>query len=162
MARPRRLSGIILVAALLFTWLVVADGFAAGVMPLTDTFISAGMPIPGWLPTALGASLAVAPVVLYYLALRELMFSGRRPSGPVAGAAAVSLVAGLVLLVSGLVEVMNTGEIPVTARVGPLVLLAAPLVLLCAHPTAISRRSIVVILIASVIGLGWMWLTLRH
>ena len=162
MARPRRLSGIILVAALLFAWLVVADGFAAGVMPLTDSFISAGMPIPAWLPTALGSALAVAPVVLYYLALRELMFSGRRPRGPVAGAAAVSLVAGLVLLVSGLAEVMHTGEIPVTARIGAMVLMAAPLILLCAHPTSISRRSIIFVLVAGWYGLGWLGLALNR
>ncbi|HUS68209.1 MAG TPA: FtsX-like permease family protein [Kofleriaceae bacterium] len=162
MARPRRLSGIILVAAMLFAWVLLADGFAAGVMSLTDTFISAGMPIPAWLPTALGSALAVAPVVLCYLALRELMFSGRRPRRPVAAAAGVSLVAGLALLGSGLVEVMRTGEIPVTARIGALVLMAAPLILLCAHPTSISRRSIIFVTIASWMALGWMLLALQR
>jgi lipoprotein-releasing system permease protein len=159
MARPRRLSGIILTFAAVFAWVAVADGFAAGIMPSTDAFISAGMPLPIWLVMGLGGALAIVPVVLIQSALNELLFSGRRPARWVALGAAALGVAGLVLMVIGLVETMRTGDIPVTGRIGGLAVLAAPIAILCARPTSISSTAIALCGCGGAAGIGLLALS---
>src|SRR5690606_28492667 len=59
MARPRRLSGTILVFAAAFAGVLLAAGLAAGLQPLTDDYIAAGLPVPWWLPPGFGLLMAL-------------------------------------------------------------------------------------------------------
>ena len=80
MARPRRLSGIILVFAAVFFWVVSAMAVALGLQPLTDNFIASGIPLPLWLPPAFGGALALAVVLPYALAIKMGWLPQRGPS----------------------------------------------------------------------------------
>ena len=63
MARPRRLSGIIILFAIVFACAGAAVGYSALLYPLTDEFIAAGEPIPPWLPIGFGAAVAMSVAV---------------------------------------------------------------------------------------------------
>jgi lipoprotein-releasing system permease protein len=80
MARPRRLSGTILVFAAVFYAVVNAMAFAIGLQPLTDNFIASGIPIPIWMPTAFGVALGLAVVLPYALAIKAGWLPHRGPT----------------------------------------------------------------------------------
>ena len=80
MARPRRLSGTILVFAAVFAAVVVASAFALGIQPLTDNFIASGLPLPIWAPTTFGAGMALAVVFPYALAIKMGWLPQRGPT----------------------------------------------------------------------------------
>jgi lipoprotein-releasing system permease protein len=80
MARPRRLSGTILVFAAVFATIVVAAAFALGLQPLTDNFIASGLPVPLWAPAVFGAGMAFAVIMPYALAIKMGWLPQRGPS----------------------------------------------------------------------------------
>jgi len=80
MARPRRLSGTILVFAAVFASVVVAAAFALGLQPLTDNFIASGVPLPLWAPSAFGGGIALAVVLPYALAIKMGWLPQRGPT----------------------------------------------------------------------------------
>jgi lipoprotein-releasing system permease protein len=70
MARPRRLSGIIVLFAIVFAWAGVSVGYSALLYPLTDNFIAVDEPLPVWFPIGFGAALAMAVAVFLTSAVR--------------------------------------------------------------------------------------------
>jgi lipoprotein-releasing system permease protein len=80
MARPRRLSGTILVFTAVFAAVVVAAAFALGLQPLTDNFIASGLPLPLWAPTVFGVGMALVVVFPYALAIKMGWLPQRGPT----------------------------------------------------------------------------------
>ncbi|HEU5056947.1 MAG TPA: hypothetical protein VFU21_10505, partial [Kofleriaceae bacterium] len=80
MARPRRLSGTILVFTAVFAAVVVAAAFALGLQPLTDNFIASGLPLPPWAPVMFGAGMSLAVVLPYSLAIKMGWLPQRGPT----------------------------------------------------------------------------------
>src|SRR6185295_17771183 len=80
MARPRRLSGTILVFAAVFATIVIAAALALGLQPLTDNFIASGIPLPMWAPSAFGGALALAIILPYALAIKMGWLPQQGPS----------------------------------------------------------------------------------
>lgn len=80
MARPRRLSGTILVFAAVFYAVGNAMALSLGLQPLTDNFVASGVPLPPWLPTAFGSALALAVVLPYSLAVKMGWLPRRAPT----------------------------------------------------------------------------------
>ncbi len=70
MARPRRLSGIIILFATVFAWIGGGVAYGALLSPLTDEYIAAGLPLPVWFPMCFGAVLSLAVVLFVAGALR--------------------------------------------------------------------------------------------
>jgi lipoprotein-releasing system permease protein len=70
MARPRRLSGIIILFATVFAWIGGGVAYGALLSPLTDEYIAAGLPLPLWFPMCFGAVLSLAVVLFVAAALR--------------------------------------------------------------------------------------------
>jgi lipoprotein-releasing system permease protein len=68
MARPRRLSGIIVTFATVFAWIGAGVGYGRFLSPLTDEYIAAGVPLPIWLPITFGLALSMS-LVLFVTAL---------------------------------------------------------------------------------------------
>src|SRR5688500_9746842 len=80
MARPRRLSGTILVFTAVFAAVVVAAAFALVIQPLTDNFIASGLPLPIWAPTTFGVGMALVVVPPFALAIKMGWLPQRGPS----------------------------------------------------------------------------------
>src|SRR5688572_9909303 len=112
MARPRRLSGIILVFAAVFAWVDLADAFSAVIVPVTDSYIAAGIPLPFWFALALGGALAIPPATLVYGAVRETFFSDGKMAKATGVAAAVLLLAGVVINAIGIGQAIEHNELP--------------------------------------------------
>jgi len=134
MARPRRLSGIIILFATVFAWLAGAVAYGAQLAPLTDEYIAAGQPLPLWFPVGYGLAMSLSAVLFLIAAARLL-----RPSwSPLRRAPALIAVGGLAALaqLAGAIALASeeTGFDPSSvpgladrspAALDPLVLLAA-------------------------------------
>jgi lipoprotein-releasing system permease protein len=135
MARPRRLSGIIILFATVFAWLAGGIAYGALLAPLTDEYIAAGQPLPVWFPVTFGLALSLSLVVALIAAAR-LSRPGhwsplRRASRLVAlgGLAALAQLAVAIALASeesafDPTSVPGLADRP-TAALDPFVLLAA-------------------------------------
>ncbi len=129
MARPRRLSGTILVFAAVFAVVVVAAAFALGLQPLTDNFIASGLPLPMWAPIGFGAGMGLAVVLPYALAIKMGWLPQRGPTradleraaGGLAArkrAARRKIIAGALWLAGGSAVTAITYQMAVEAGVG--------------------------------------------
>ncbi|HWM84198.1 MAG TPA: ABC transporter permease, partial [Kofleriaceae bacterium] len=72
MARPRRLSGVIVLFATAFAWAGGAVAYGRFMSPLTDEYIAAGQPLPGWLPMTYGVALSLSAVLFLAAATRAV------------------------------------------------------------------------------------------
>jgi len=129
MARPRRLSGTILVFTAVFAFDVVASAFALGLQPLTDNFIASGLPLPSWTPLCFGAGMALAVVFPYALAIKMGWLPQRGPTradleraaGGLAGrrrAASRKIIVGAIWLVVGSAVTAITYQVAVDSGGG--------------------------------------------
>ncbi len=98
MARPRRLSGIIILFATVFAWLGGAVAYGAVLSPLTDEYIAAGLPLPVWFPMCFGVVMSLAAVLFVAAAVRLIPGSPWRPLGRAPLYIALSGVAALALI----------------------------------------------------------------
>ena len=136
MARPRRLSGTILVFIAVFGWITVSAWLGMAITPLTDAYLAAGAPVPLWFPLALGMAAGLAPLLLVFQALRIALFDGGKTPGWLLKSAAVCTAIGLlcifVVLKFGLPGMDILGML-MTTGVG--LLIAATLLLLMGRPS---------------------------
>jgi lipoprotein-releasing system permease protein len=146
MARPRRLSGIILGFVLVFAWVCTSVLLAIGFVPLTDEFLASGAPLPLWLPLSFGAAVALAMAVLAASAIHVGWFGRARPPP-----AARQLAAWLLLLAIPLVA-LSRGRSETSLYAGIAAAYSLwPLVILASRPAAISRW---IPLLVGLAGLG--------
>src|SRR5687767_12306782 len=94
MARPRRLSGILLGFVAVFAWLGTSGALAMGFDPLTDEFLASGSPLPMWLPLAMSSVLMLAATLLSVGAIYVGWFAKVRPPPTARLVAAALLLLG--------------------------------------------------------------------
>lgn len=109
MARPRRVSGIIVVFATVFAWVAAGVGYAIQMDPVTDEFIAASNPLPMWLPIGYGLALSLA-AVLFLTAVVRLRIGPQPRRSPIFIA-----LAGLAALAQLAIASLLSGDDPAAA-----------------------------------------------
>jgi lipoprotein-releasing system permease protein len=108
MARPRRVSGIILVFAAVFAAVAGGVGYATQLDPLTDEFIAASQPLPVWLTVGFGMALSLSTVLVLYAVIR--LVTGPPPRRSPFFAALAGLAGLAQLAVASVLAASETGE----------------------------------------------------